>query len=59
MNWKLPGQGRWIAQLLRDDGSPDLAEIVDELVEENNYWRSRFVGEFQPPAIEEGDRANG
>jgi hypothetical protein len=59
MNWKLHGQGRWIAQLLRDDGSPDLAAIVDSLVEENIYWRGRYVGEHQQLPIEEGDRANG
>jgi hypothetical protein len=59
MNWTLHRQGRWVAELLRDDGSHDLAAVVDELVEENIYWRSRYVGERHEPAIEEGDRANG
>jgi hypothetical protein len=59
MNWKLHGQARWLVQLLRDDGSPDLAAVVEELMEENIYWRYRFVGEHHEPQIEEGDRANG
>jgi hypothetical protein len=59
MNWKLHGQGRWVAEILRDAREHDLAAIVDALVEENIYWRGRYVGEHQQPPIEEGDRANG
>jgi hypothetical protein len=60
MNWKLHGQGRWVAEILRDAREHDLAAIVDALVEENIYWRNRHMGERHiGSAIEEGDRANG
>jgi hypothetical protein len=58
MNWKLPGQLAWLAQLLRDDGSDDLADICLQAAWEIKLRRSVAHGAL-PTAIEEGDRANG
>jgi hypothetical protein len=55
MNPKLPKQLHWLAQLLRDDGSDDLADICLQAAWEIELRR----GYRMPPAIEEGDRANG
>jgi hypothetical protein len=59
MNWKLPGQLAWLAQLLRDDGSPDLADIAAEAAKEIELSRKIITGEPVYVPIEEGDRANG
>jgi hypothetical protein len=59
MNWKLPGQLIWLAKLLRDDGSPDLASVVEEAAKEIELSRKIITGEPVYVPIEEGDRANG
>jgi hypothetical protein len=57
MNWKLPGQLAWLAQLLRDDGSPDLADIAAEAAREIELSRKIITGEPVYVPIEEGDQA--
>jgi hypothetical protein len=59
MNWKLPGQLIWLAKLLRDDGSRELAEIAEEAAKEIELSRKIITGEPVYTTIEEGDRANG
>jgi hypothetical protein len=59
MNWRLPNQLRWVAQLLREDGSPELAEIAEEAANELELSRAIITGEPVYEQIEEGDRANG
>jgi hypothetical protein len=59
MNWKLPGQLQWLAQLLRDDGSADLADIALQAAKEIELSRKIITGEPVYAGIEEGDRANG
>jgi hypothetical protein len=59
MNWKLPNQLRWVAQLLRDDGSAELAEIAEEAAKEIELSRAIITGDPLETPIEEGDRANG
>jgi hypothetical protein len=59
MNWKLPGQLRRVAQLLREDGSAELAEIAEEAAKEIELSRAIITGDPVYLEIEEGDRANG
>jgi hypothetical protein len=59
MNWKLPGQLIWLAKLLRDDGSRELAEIAEEAAKEIELSRKIITGEPVYVPIEEGDQANG
>jgi hypothetical protein len=55
MNPKLPKELHWLAQLLRDDGSDDLADICLQAAWEIELRR----GYRMPQTIEEGDRVNG
>jgi hypothetical protein len=60
MNWKLPGQLRLAARVLREDrGNDGLADILEEAAKELELSRAIITGSPVYEPIEEGDRANG